>query len=1377
MPSRLVSVMLFLVLALPPVIAVPLAKVAPSSLPQSSPLIVLDDTETKPAGVQGSLAAEDDQQIEQQAATSARPRTTTSVGAVQVAAAGSHTCALTAAGGVMCWGRNNLGQLGDGTEVDSPVPVNVIGLASGVLSIATDGSRTCAVMELSQGGAVRCWGNGIRSPADVDGLAGVRAIALGFGHSCVLTQGGGVKCWGANDYGQLGNDTWEYSEVPADVSGLASGVVQLTAEYNHTCVVTASGAAKCWGRNTQGQLGDGTTTNRRVPVDVIGLGSGVTAVEAGSAHTCALTRAGGLKCWGENDHGRLGDGSPTDRSTPVDVVGLTGGVTSFSAGGQHTCAISSGAVKCWGLNRQGQIGDGQPSYSTATYEPVEVVGMASGAKTVAAGSLHTCAAISDGGMKCWGDNEYGQLGNGTTIDRTVPVDVTGMRDASAVATGGGHSCAVAGGGVQCWGASGQLGAGQIPPGRWLPVDVSGLTSDIAHVYAGMYHSCALTGGGGVQCWGENYFGQLGNGTTNDRYEPVAVSGLATGVKSLALGASHSCALMDSDHGGGVRCWGRNHYGQLGTGTSANSLTPVEVPGLGGAMELAAGWDHTCAVAANGGVKCWGANLSGQLGDGTRTSHVTPTSVLGLSSGGRALAAAYSHTCALMEGGGVKCWGANSAGQLGDGTTTLDQLAPVDVVGLGGDVRAISAGGSHTCAAIANGGAKCWGSNNAGQLGDGTKTNRPEPVVVTGLTESVKELSAGSSHTCAVTGSEVAKCWGSNSSGQLGVNPGWTPVEVVGFDSGFVISGRVTDASGQGVAGVRVSAGGAGFAMSDANGNYAINRVAAGTYAVVPSKPCYAFTPSSLMANVPPDAAGHDFAGVLPGGRLPDTGFRPHPDGYQFVNWGLLPPPVDDFTVADMIQMFGRDCICWTREGTCAPRPQVTAWQFRALKIMTLGGRCAGMSVASLRFLAGLDQHPGSPETFNLTQRSSIHHRLWDGSIVKDTASGHISYHQALILTNPLEVLATSAMNATPGQVLGDLCSLMTGSPVNSPYLAFAQTRVGPGHAVVPYAIVETSPGRYRVHVYDSNYPGELGRYVEIDTEGETWNYAFKSDETWGGDAGSSTLYAMSIAAHDSNPGCPFAVSARAAAGETLGQVWLEGAGHLLITDAAGNRIGFDGDQYVQEMSGAFSFVAPGGLGRKLEPIYFVPLRSEHSILVASQTLTETQPISVARFGPGHAVLVENIALVEGESDLLTLSPDGSRFSYRAGAARQPDLALAYDTAAASLRFDIEGADIDADQTVEIFIDTQSERLGLSHEFAGAGNFNVSLLAVSAERETAFSHSALGIAARDTYYFDYGAWDGSGPLTLLIDHESDGIIDATAAIENDFQQLYLPLVLR
>jgi alpha-tubulin suppressor-like RCC1 family protein len=252
----------------------------------------------------------------------------------------------------------------------------------------------------------------------------VIGISAGGSHTCAITSFGGVKCWGDNYYGALGDGTGSYTTAPLDVSGITANMIAVSTGAYHTCALSSSGSVKCWGYNYYGQLGDGTRTDRLTPVDVSGLTSGVSVISTGGSHTCALTSTGGVKCWGYNYYGQLGDGTTTQRTTPVDVSGLTSGVSVISTGGSHTCALTStGGVKCWGRNDYGQVGDGT---TTNRASPVDVSGLTSGVIAISVGTDHTCAVTSTGGVKCWGDKSYGQVGDGTPFYRSTPVDVLNL---------------------------------------------------------------------------------------------------------------------------------------------------------------------------------------------------------------------------------------------------------------------------------------------------------------------------------------------------------------------------------------------------------------------------------------------------------------------------------------------------------------------------------------------------------------------------------------------------------------------------------------------------------------------------------------------------------------------------------------------------------------------------------------------------------------------------------------------------------------------------------------------------------------------------------------------------------------------------------------
>jgi alpha-tubulin suppressor-like RCC1 family protein len=380
------------------------------------------------------------------------------------------------------------------------------------------------------------------------------------------------------------------------------------------------------------------------------------------------------------------DGDPCTESDECDGSGVCAGtpvtgccdVESIQLAGHATCAVmSEGNVYCWGDNRSGECGNGTITlYETS---PVGVVGLSSVVEQLDMGSDHACALVGTGALKCWGNNDEGALGDGTTFDSPTPVDVIGLAStATKVAGGTRFSCALLStGGVQCWGWNffGTLGDGTTTSRR-SPGYVSGLTSGAIDICAANYHACALMSSGGVRCWGQNDFGNLGDGTTTDSFVPVSVTGLSTTAIAIDCTMAHTCVLLST---GGIQCWGLNNHGQIGDGTTSNKLTAIAVPGLAsGVNEVSAGWYHTCALLSTGGLKCWGDGSEGQLGLGTTAEHRTPADVPTLSSGVTSVDCSGNHSCAILTGGELKCWGSNFYGQVGIGSTVSPQTSPVDV---------------------------------------------------------------------------------------------------------------------------------------------------------------------------------------------------------------------------------------------------------------------------------------------------------------------------------------------------------------------------------------------------------------------------------------------------------------------------------------------------------------------------------------------------------------------------------------------------------------------------------------------------------------------------------------------------------------------------
>jgi len=360
------------------------------------------------------------------------------------------------------------------------------------------------------------------------------------------------------------------------------------------------------------------------------------------------------------------------------AAAATAVATPMSAGNAFSCGVIDGGAQCWG---SGAIGDG--TFHRPTRGPVP--GLGSGVVSVAGGFLSACALTTAGAVKCWGDNRSGQLGDGTTIDRSTPVDVVGLGSGVAqIDTDGYHSCALTtAGAVKCWGWSQNL----------TPADVPTLGSGMASIAVGFNSACAVSTAGAVYCWGGNHYGQLGDGTMTDHVDPILVPKLASGVKSISVSQSYGCAVTTA---GGVKCWGTNQSGELGPAPTVVPSPPVTVP-VTDITAVATGSDATCALTTAGRIKCWGRG--GLLGDGSTANRSTPGFVTGIV-GATGVAVGTNHACAMTTTE-ARCWGFGGDGELGNDAYDQD-LTPVPVVyvparivPLGGEVAETDAPATST----------------------------------------------------------------------------------------------------------------------------------------------------------------------------------------------------------------------------------------------------------------------------------------------------------------------------------------------------------------------------------------------------------------------------------------------------------------------------------------------------------------------------------------------------------------------------------------------------------------------------------------------------------------------------------------------------------
>ena len=700
-----------------------------------------------------------------------------------VAAGYLDSFAVTATGRVYAWGYGGQGEIGNGATADAHTPT-AVSLPAGVSASAVSAGYAHA-LAVTTSGAVYAWGINTTgqlgdgtlttrsTPVPVTFPTGtsITAVAAGFGHSLALTSTGVVYAWGANGKGQLGTGNTTGSAKPVKVTIGATAATSVAAGYAHSVATLTGGSSLAWGDNSTGQLGTGKSATdlpqANQPTAVALGGVKVVQAAAGFAHTVWRSEAGAVLSSGDNTYGELGTGdlNPSDAPGPVALPAGTAAIAAATSAYSLTTFVVLPPVDTTTTvtSSQADVPAGQPVTFTATVSP------ASGAGTVwfaaVGAALPGCQNLP---LRRAPDGSY----RATCSTATLPAGTTTITatylpgqpyQASGGSLVGGQEVHAVAGAALAWGGNGsaQLGDGS-SAARTAPVGV-GLPagSSVVQIAGGSNHALALLADGTVWAWGDNTYGELGDGSTTSHPKPVQVA-VPAGVTpvSVAAGALTS-AFVAAD--GSVYAWGYGAVGELGNGTTANQSAPTRVVLPAGTVATAAslGGAHLLVLTSTGAVYAAGGNTAGQLGDGTTAPRSTP--VLVHLPGGVAVtgvSAGYAHSLAVTVDGTVLAWGANSTGGLGNGTTTSSPLPGAATLPAGTTVRAVAAGRDDSFALTDSGAVLSWGANDAGQLGVGStaEADVPTAVKLPSGTNAVA-IAAGASSAYALTDGGKVLGWG------------------------------------------------------------------------------------------------------------------------------------------------------------------------------------------------------------------------------------------------------------------------------------------------------------------------------------------------------------------------------------------------------------------------------------------------------------------------------------------------------------------------------------------------------------------------------------------------------------------------------------------
>ncbi|HEY5933314.1 MAG TPA: hypothetical protein VIU61_01690 [Kofleriaceae bacterium] len=686
--------------------------------------------------------------------------------ASRVSAGALHTCAIDATG-LWCWGDNLFGQVGNG--LTTPEILGPTRIETGTWAeVDTGYAHSCAIDEAGQ---LWCWGSNFNGQLGLGMQVGIRStpamlpgswksLALAWLATCAIDTSDALYCWGRSVPARGTNEADLFAPTPITVMPAWR---QVASGAKHTCAIASDGSLWCWGQNYFGEVGDGMTSEVSPPTRIDAATEWRT-VTVGTSHTCAVNIADELYCWGSRATGELG--APIQDSTRPTRVG-TERWSDIAAGGRFTCGRRlDGSTWCWGANLMGQLGIEPAARSVMPTEvPLAITALS-------LGDRHACAIIGKA-VQCTGSNAYGQLGDNTGGSRLDPVLVEVARPELLALTSRATCVSSVNDTVACWGVNdhGEHGRGDRDE-RQVPATFD---ANFAGLAAGGQSVCAIADEGTrrVFCWGDNQFGQLALGSTDMTSVAAPALTLLTDVDQVVLGRgtdpsqpTHGCASAINT--GLVSCWGANTSGQLGIpADAALHPTPGFVENPIGMRRITAGARHTCGVGLDDLLWCWGDNAAGQLG--VPSAGVMTHAKQQVPGVWRTVSAGEGHSCAIDITDGLWCWGGNSHGQVGD-QSQVNRDAPVKIDD--GTLWAeVASGTRHTCAIQRDDRSLwCWGDNTRGQLGDGTTELRLRPQLAS--TAAWASIAAGEQSTCGTQMDGTLWCWGDNLYGQVGDGSAW-----------------------------------------------------------------------------------------------------------------------------------------------------------------------------------------------------------------------------------------------------------------------------------------------------------------------------------------------------------------------------------------------------------------------------------------------------------------------------------------------------------------------------------------------------------------------------------------------------------------------------